>query len=100
MRELLRVFLTGLKHGPSLVHQAQRALSVALEPCWPDRETANVVGVLPGSDPSLAEQVVVVGAHHDHLGRGAYGSLGGPSAVGAVHPGADDNASGCGCLPY
>jgi hypothetical protein len=30
----------------------------------------NVVGVLPGSEPKLAGQSVVVGAHYDHLGRG------------------------------
>jgi hypothetical protein len=54
---------------------------------------ANVVGILPGRDPRLREEAVVVGAHYDHLGRGGEGSLA-PDALGAVHPGADDNASG------
>jgi aminopeptidase YwaD len=49
-----------------------------------DRRAANVIGVLPGTDPVHASEVVVLGAHYDHLGR----------AGGAVHPGADDNASG------
>ncbi len=52
----------------------------------------NVVGVIPGSDPKLAAQSVVVGAHYDHLGRGwpdAYSEN-----AGEIHPGADDNASG------
>ena len=31
----------------------------------------NVVGVLPGSDPALRDEVVLVGAHYDHLGVGA-----------------------------
>jgi hypothetical protein len=49
-----------------------------------ERLAANVIGVLRGSDPELASEAVVLGAHYDHLGR----------AGGAVHPGADDNASG------
>ncbi len=59
--------------------------------------TANVVGVLPGRDAKLREEAVVIGAHYDHLGRGGEGSLA-PDAVGAVHPGADDNASGVAVL--
>lgn len=55
--------------------------------------TANVVGLLPGTDPGLRDQAVVVGAHHDHLGRGGPASLD-PARSGAIHPGADDNASG------
>ncbi len=53
----------------------------------------NVVGILPGSDPALAGETVVIGAHLDHLGRGEYGSLA-PDRRGEVHNGADDNASG------
>ena len=44
----------------------------------------NVFGLLAGSDPELRDEVVILGAHLDHLGRS--GDL--------VHPGADDNASG------
>ena len=55
--------------------------------------TANIVGVLPGSDPILRETAVVVGAHYDHLGFGGEYSLA-PSRYGEIHPGADDNASG------
>ena len=54
---------------------------------------ANVVGVLPGRDARLGDETVVIGAHYDHLGRGGEGSLA-PDALGAVHHGADDNASG------
>jgi hypothetical protein len=53
----------------------------------------NVIGVLEGSGP-LADETVVIGAHYDHLGYGGFGSGGGRVAVGAVHYGADDNASG------
>jgi hypothetical protein len=44
----------------------------------------NVLGILPGSDPRLRDEAVVIGAHVDHLGR----------IAGVIHPGADDNASG------
>jgi len=58
------------------------------------RNARNVCGFLPGSDPALSKEVVVVGAHHDHVGRGLVGSAGGPADEGKIHPGADDNASG------
>ncbi|HEX3069884.1 MAG TPA: M28 family peptidase [Thermoanaerobaculia bacterium] len=51
----------------------------------------NVVGVLPGRG-ALKEQIVVLGAHYDHLGYGGEGSM--KPNVRAIHPGADDNASG------
>ena len=50
----------------------------------PTAAAVNVIGVLPGRDPALAEEAVVLGAHYDHLGLSG----------GAIHPGADDNASG------
>ena len=50
----------------------------------------NVLGVLRGRGEA---PTVVVGAHYDHLGRGGSGSLA-PDAVGQIHNGADDNASG------
>ena len=57
----------------------------------------NVIGILPGSDPVLRNQTVVLGAHYDHLGRGGFGSLD-PDSTGQVHNGADDNASGAAAL--
>jgi Tol biopolymer transport system component len=54
----------------------------------------NVVGRLRLCE-TASEEVVVVGAHVDHLGRGEIGnSLARADEEGAVHPGADDNASG------
>jgi len=53
----------------------------------------NVIGALPGSDPALKDEWIVVGAHYDHLGLGNRNSLA-PSQIGQVHHGADDNASG------
>src|SRR5690349_5118862 len=35
----------------------------------------NVVGILPGNDPKLKNEAIVIGAHYDHLGLGGEGSL-------------------------
>ena len=57
----------------------------------------NVIGLLPGHDPALRNETVIVGAHYDHLGLGGFGSLD-PDSAGYVHNGADDNASGAAML--
>ncbi len=54
----------------------------------------NVVGILDGSDPVLKNEVIVIGAHYDHLGRGGSGSGSLATREGDIHHGADDNASG------
>jgi Tol biopolymer transport system component len=54
-------------------------------------QTANVAAKLPGRG-TLAKDVVVIGAHYDHLGWGGTGSMR-PNER-AIHNGADDNASG------
>jgi hypothetical protein len=59
--------------------------------------TANVIGRVRGADPAVADETVVVGAHHDGLGRGGPTSLA-PEQAGTIHPGADDNASGTAAL--
>jgi len=51
--------------------------------------TNNVGAVLPGKG-ALRNEYIVIGAHFDHLGMGAYGTR----FPGKLHPGADDNASG------
>jgi hypothetical protein len=58
---------------------------------------SNVIGVLPGRDPVLRNEAIIVGAHYDHLGLGGFGSLD-PDSTGRVHNGADDNASGAAML--
>lgn len=60
-----------------------------LEPVipWGDLVLKNVVGLLPGTDPSAP--IVLIGAHYDSRG---------PAAGGGYHPGADDNASGVAAL--
>ena len=59
----------------------------------PATATRNVVAILPGRSPALSGQVVVIGAHYDHLGLGGPNALD-PDSTGAVHNGADDNGSG------
>jgi Zn-dependent M28 family amino/carboxypeptidase len=54
------------------------------------RPTANVLGLLPGSDPKLAREVVLYTAHHDHLGMKEDAKPG----EDAIYNGAVDNASG------
>ncbi|HOW44389.1 MAG TPA: M20/M25/M40 family metallo-hydrolase [Candidatus Aminicenantes bacterium] len=51
---------------------------------FPAAEGYNIVGCLPGSDPALASECIVLGAHFDGCGR----------HLGILFPGADDNASG------
>ncbi|HTG44849.1 MAG TPA: M28 family peptidase [Verrucomicrobiae bacterium] len=49
----------------------------------------NIVGVLPGNDPELAKEIVLVSAHYDHLGK---------DSKGKICPGAADNAAGVAAL--
>jgi hypothetical protein len=50
--------------------------------------TENVAALVPGADPALSDEFVLLSAHHDHVGEQG----------GKVHPGADDNASGTAVL--
>ncbi len=100
----------GLERATALVEQRLGRLS--LQPAgddglrqvfpWtggdPVREMTlvNLVATVPGSDPALADQPVVVMAHIDHLGTGWPDVHAGDE--GQVHPGADDNASGVAVL--
>lgn len=59
--------------------------------------TRNVIAVIPGTTATLRGEVVIVGAHYDHLGMGGFGALD-PDSTGRIHNGADDNASGTAAL--
>jgi len=48
----------------------------------------NVIGVLLGSEPNVADEIVILAAHYDHLGKGKKG----------IYYGACDNASGLSVL--
>ena len=56
----------------------------------------NILGMVRGSDPHLQHEVVIVGAHYDHVGYGTRRNSFGP--IGYIHNGADDNASGTAAL--
>ncbi|WP_431468990.1 M28 family metallopeptidase [Sphingosinithalassobacter sp. LHW66-3] len=55
-------------------------------------ESANVAGLLPGSDPAVADEVVVLTAHLDHVGVGR------PVEGDSIYNGAMDNAVGIASL--
>jgi hypothetical protein len=67
-------------------------ISVDLQP--KEVNTSNIIASLKGSDESLKNEYVVIGAHHDHLGMGGEGTSSRAPDTVAVHYGADDNASG------
>jgi Zn-dependent M28 family amino/carboxypeptidase len=55
-------------------------------------DSANVIGVVPGSDPKLKNEAVIYSAHYDHLGIH-------PDQQGDnIYNGAVDNGTGCGIL--
>lgn len=54
-----------------------------------EMKSANVLGVLPGTDAANRDEYVVLTAHFDHLG------IGKPRGDDAIYNGAVDNASGC-----
>ncbi len=56
--------------------------------------TRNIIAMIPGNDPVLKNEYIVIGAHYDHLGMGGPGSGSRVPDEHAVHGGADDNASG------
>ncbi|MBV9670101.1 MAG: M28 family peptidase, partial [Acidobacteriales bacterium] len=69
----VRVNLTGVSADMTTANTDRRVAT-----------TYNVVGLLPGRDPKLAAETIVISGHYDH--DGTYG--------GNTYPGADDNASG------
>ena len=82
---------------PMRLTRARGSLLPRTLPDWASLDTVpaelrriaiNVVGVIPGSDAALRDQVVVVAAHYDHLGIGT------PVNGDSIYNGADDDASG------
>ena len=72
-------------------------LASAANPHAPTGSGRNVVAFLEGSDPALRAEHIIIGAHYDHLGMGAFGSMSTEKEP-AIHNGADDNASGVAAL--
>ena len=63
--------------------------SIKLEITTRTVTTANVLGLLPGSDPVRNDEVVIYTAHHDHLGKGKPDDRGDQ-----IYNGARDNGAG------
>lgn len=78
-----------------LVAGSRIALNVDVTPHR--ARTANVIGLLPGADQKKSAEIVIVGAHYDHLGLGGATSLASGNGP-QIHHGADDNASGVAAL--
>jgi aminopeptidase YwaD len=83
---------------PSSFNIPNLKLSLATEVVKVHATSANVLGCLDGNDAKLKDQVVVLGAHFDHLGLGGPGSGSLAPDEKAIHNGADDNASGTSAL--
>jgi aminopeptidase YwaD len=101
--ELLQETQITLKELQETIHRLGKPKSLPLEAMHVQmsiaveevkRTTYNIVGFLEGSDPVLKNEVIVIGAHHDHLGYGGEGSGSLRPDTIAIHNGADDNASG------
>lgn len=54
-----------------------------------DLDAYNVVGFLEGTDPKLKDEVIIIGAHYDHIGTKAK-----PVENDSIANGANDNAAG------
>ena len=88
----------GLRHASlSGTYFQDVPLASALNPHAPKGQGRNVIGFLEGSDPLLRTDMIIIGAHYDHLGRGDFGSTA-PDQKNVIHNGADDNASGVAAL--
>jgi hypothetical protein len=82
-----------LKDGKALPHfDLPARISATVEAKVAEITSENVVGVLPGSDPALRDEFVVLSAHLDHLGIGSEGE------GDRLFNGAMDNASGIAVL--
>jgi len=71
--ELARLLVKGCHLAVRLTHKQEHVTAY------------NVMAILPGTDPQLKDQTIIVGAHLDHLGR----------VGGHIYNGANDDASGC-----
>ena len=85
-----------LYHDQTGAKEEDFTVSISVDLIRKNVDAYNVVGVLEGSDPTLKNEAIVIGAHYDHLGKGGQGSLAVNSTE--IHHGADDNASGTAAL--
>ncbi|WP_066592046.1 M28 family metallopeptidase [Sphingomonas pruni] len=68
-------------------------LTVAINTETRPMPSSNVIGIIPGGDPKLKDEVVILSAHLDHIGVGK------PDKTGdTINNGAEDNAIGIASL--
>ncbi|MDA2919291.1 M28 family peptidase [Desulfobacterota bacterium AH_259_B03_O07] len=85
--------LSNQKNGSFYIPHIKVLLNTDLIP--QRSKSSNVIGLLEGTDPDLRDEVIVVGAHYDHVGFGGWFSRGDhKTQKNKIHNGADDNASG------
>ena len=84
--EQLRGYFDAIAAGTPVAPRAlpDRSVDISVVFETKRRTSPNVVAYLPGSDPVLKDEYLVIGSHHDHLNV----------REGRVLPGADDNVSG------
>ena len=81
-------------HSPNSFDLPEVTIAATVELKKTTSNAANIVAFIPGNDPKLKNEYVVIGGHYDHLGMGGPGSGSRVPDTLAIHNGADDNASG------
>jgi peptidase M28-like protein/PDZ domain-containing protein len=78
---------------PAAAPPAEKTVRIHAEVSFERRTARNVLGWLTARGPGAVDELVILGAHHDGLGRGGASSMH-KERRGEIHNGADDNASG------
>ena len=90
----LETLIASAQHRDFKPVKLDSKISMELSAAIRSKNTGNILGIIPGSDPKLKHEYVILMAHHDHLGiaetRDAKGD--------ATYNGAIDNASGVAAL--
>jgi len=73
-----------LREKKSITLEMDAAVEMEAHHIWDDRTAPSVLGLLPGQDPELKNEFIIIGGHLDHLGVGLNGE---------IYNGADDNAA-------
>lgn len=88
LKEIQAVIDKSLK--PNSFNINDVTVSIKTSTTYRDESSNNVVGLIEGTDPKLKDEIVIVGAHYDHLGYMKNHTEG----EDYIYNGADDNASG------
>jgi hypothetical protein len=80
---------TQLAQGQSVAKDLSTSVQFEIDVETTQQTTNNVIGILPGTDPALQNEWVILTAHYDHVGVYSV-----PPGEDGICNGADDNASG------